>query len=308
MKRIGKILCGFHFIPRILPYIISIVICALIALVTPGHATMAVVSPSDQNAGQEILANEAISPPIYPDIRIEVNLPATQMTLYENDIPIFTKPVAIGSGIYPTPEQESEITHIEWNPWWYPPPGAKWAAGEKPHPPGKGNPLGQIKMPISNAILFHGTNKEWTVGKPSSHGCMRMYNADAEEVGWYLQSKLSFKNDSALRDTYNKNRKTTFLVKLEAKVPVKLIYQPAVLHDDRLILYPDYYGKLGKKRKAVIIEQLLSGNVSLEMIDDKKIAEFVKKWPSKTIEIPIASLLLSAEETMTPASGMTLYR
>jgi len=61
-----------------------------------------------------------------PKVYIEVNIPATELTVYENGHPLFKRRVAIGQGVYPTPEQESYITKIEWNPWWYP-PESDWA-------------------------------------------------------------------------------------------------------------------------------------------------------------------------------------
>ena len=49
--------------------------------------------------------------------------------------------VAVGQSQYPTPVGRFEIIEKQLNPWWYPPNSA-WAAGEKPVPPGPGNPLG----------------------------------------------------------------------------------------------------------------------------------------------------------------------
>lgn len=275
-----------------------VAVAVLLMVLGRGHATMAVISPQDAETPAEVL-EQAPQIPVFPDIRVEVNIPATEMTVFEDGTPVFVKPIAIGSGVYPTPEQESEITRIEWNPWWLPPP-SKWAAGKKPHPPGRGNPLGRVKMPISHAILFHGTDKEWTVGRPASHGCMRMYNADAEEVAWYFQEKLSQKGDPALKELYGKKSGTTFVVHLDAPVPVRLAYRPVVVRDDLLIMYPDYYGRLRHNRKAAVIEQLLLNNIALEMVDDEKIAALVKKWPSKVIETPISALLLTAEGEVAP--------
>lgn len=314
-KTIARWLRFFDFIIWRLQPVVPVVIIVLVLLMGRGYATMAVVTPPDgyvpraaveATPQQQPLPPTAVAQPevaappapVYPDIRILVNIPATELTLYENGIPIFTKPIAIGSGVYPTPEQESEITRIEWNPWWYPPPGAAWAAGEKPHPPGKGNPLGPVKMPISQAILFHGTNKEWTVGRPASHGCMRMYNADAQELAWYLQSRLSQKNDEGLRETYKKHSKTTYVVQLDAPVPVRLDYEPVLVRNDALVMYPDYYGRLGRNRKAAVIERLVAASIALESIDDAKVTELIKKWPKQMTETPISSLLISTGEAV----------
>ena len=70
---------------------------------------------------------------------------------------------------------------VKWkNPWWYP-PAAPWAKGEKPVPPGPGNPLGTRWMGISApGVGIHGTNNESSIGYSVSHGCIRMHVRDAE--------------------------------------------------------------------------------------------------------------------------------
>lgn len=224
-----------------------------------------------------------------PDVYIEVNIPATQMTVFENGKPKFVKPVAIGQGIYPTPEQETLIKKIEWNPWWYP-PDSGWAKGAKPTPPGPGNPLGLVKMPLSQEILFHGTNKASSIGRAASHGCMRMHNADATEVAWYLQTLFSAKIDPALRNVYKKNNRTTYVVNLDVPVQVKIIYKPVVAKGNSVFLYPDYYNRFSGKKKAAILAELVKSGVDISCIDDEKIEALAKTWPKQAAEVPIDQL------------------
>jgi lipoprotein-anchoring transpeptidase ErfK/SrfK len=70
---------------------------------------------------------------------------------------------------------------VKWkNPWWYP-PNSPWAAGEKPIPPGPGNPLGTRWMGISSpGVGIHGTPDAASIGYSASHGCIRMRIPDAE--------------------------------------------------------------------------------------------------------------------------------
>lgn len=246
---------------------------------------------------QEELQSPLPSVPILPDVYIEVNIPATEMTVYENGKPKFVKPVAIGQGIYPTPEQETSIKRIEWNPWWYP-PDSGWARGAKPTPPGTGNPLGLVKMPLSREILFHGTNKASSIGQPASHGCMRMHNADATEVAWYLQTLFSSKNDPSLKQTYKKNGKTTFAIALDVPVQVKIVYKPVVVRNNSLHLYPDYYNKLGTKKKAAILMELVKSGISLECIDDQKVDNAIKQWSKQKTEIALESLKIDVHSNL----------
>jgi lipoprotein-anchoring transpeptidase ErfK/SrfK len=88
--------------------------------------------------------------------------------------------VAVGQSQYPTPVGRFQIIEKQLNPWWYPPNSA-WAAGEKPVPPGPGNPLGTRWMGISSpGVGLHGTPDAASVGYSASHGCIRMRIPDAE--------------------------------------------------------------------------------------------------------------------------------
>jgi lipoprotein-anchoring transpeptidase ErfK/SrfK len=88
--------------------------------------------------------------------------------------------VATGQSIYPTPLGRWSIV-VKWrNPWWYPPNSA-WAKGEKPVPPGPGNPLGTRWMGLSaSGVGIHGTPDDTSIGYSASHGCIRMHISDAE--------------------------------------------------------------------------------------------------------------------------------
>lgn len=227
--------------------------------------------------------------PSVPNVYIEVNIPAMEMTVYEEGFPKFVKPIAIGSGVYPTPAQEAYIKKIEWNPWWYPPP-SDWAKDDKPTPPGPGNPLGLVKMALSDGILFHGTNKERTVGTPASHGCMRMLNKDAVEVAWYLQNLFSAQTDPSLLESYAKNRKKTYVVQLDHPVPAGLIYKPVILRGDSLMFFPDYYRKLTRK-DAAIIEEILASGANEGCIDRARVKETADRWPKRGTEINVTHFL-----------------
>jgi lipoprotein-anchoring transpeptidase ErfK/SrfK len=53
------------------------------------------------------------------------------------------------------------------------------------------NPLGHYWIAFwtdgKDCIGFHGTRHPKTVGKPSSHGCIRMYDKDIEELFWQVR-------------------------------------------------------------------------------------------------------------------------
>jgi lipoprotein-anchoring transpeptidase ErfK/SrfK len=88
--------------------------------------------------------------------------------------------VATGQRRYPTPLGRFTIV-VKWrNPWWYP-PASPWAQGQKPIPPGPGNPLGTRWMGLSApGVGIHGTPDAASIGYSVSHGCIRMHIPDAE--------------------------------------------------------------------------------------------------------------------------------
>jgi lipoprotein-anchoring transpeptidase ErfK/SrfK len=88
--------------------------------------------------------------------------------------------VATGQSSYPTPLGRWSIVTMQRHPWWYP-PNSDWARGEKPVPPGPGNPLGTRWMGLSAAgVGIHGTPDSASIGYSASHGCIRMHIPSAE--------------------------------------------------------------------------------------------------------------------------------
>lgn len=88
--------------------------------------------------------------------------------------------VATGQASYPTPLGRFTIAVMARHPWWYP-PASDWAKGQKPIPPGPGNPLGTRWMGLSvPAVGIHGTPDAASIGYSASHGCIRMRISEAE--------------------------------------------------------------------------------------------------------------------------------
>lgn len=91
-------------------------------------------------------------------------------------------PIACGSPYYPTPVGDYFVREKVYYPAWIPPP-SPWARGAKPIPPGPGNPLGTRWIGLNAEIVgIHGTPSSWSIGSASSHGCIRMYISDVEEL------------------------------------------------------------------------------------------------------------------------------
>ncbi len=114
--------------------------------------------------------------------RLVVNLSQFRVRLVRDGKVVASYPIAKGQSAYPTPTGEYEIIDKQVDPTWTP-PDSPWAAELSSIPPGPGNPLGTRWIGTSApAIGFHGTYATYSVGTAASHGCMRMYIEDVEEM------------------------------------------------------------------------------------------------------------------------------
>ncbi len=106
-----------------------------------------------------------------------------RLTLYNNMEVEKQYPVAVGSPSWPTPSGTFKIVSKQRNPAWVN-PGTSWAANMPPYiPPGPGNPLGTRALGTSApGVFIHGTYSSGSIGYSVSHGCIRMYIKDAEDL------------------------------------------------------------------------------------------------------------------------------
>jgi L,D-transpeptidase ErfK/SrfK len=111
-----------------------------------------------------------------PTCRIVINLPSRTLDFYAQNSLVKTYPLAIGKPSTPTPIGNFTIRQKEVNPWWYPP------RSKKAVPPGPNNPLGYRWMEFAPLYGIHGTNAPWAIGGWVSNGCVRMDEADVEEL------------------------------------------------------------------------------------------------------------------------------
>ena len=102
---------------------------------------------------------------------------------------VMTYPISIGRMDWATPLGVTRVTQKVVNPSWYPPKSvrAEHAAEGRPLPsivpPGPDNPLGKHAMRLSlPGYLIHGTNRPAGVGMRVTHGCLRMFPENIEEL------------------------------------------------------------------------------------------------------------------------------
>lgn len=97
-------------------------------------------------------------------ISIIVDMDKLTLTLFDDGEPIRQYPVSMGRYESPTPVGNWEIISMETNP-----PavmGTRWMGLNIPY----------------GIYGIHGTNAPYSIGSFASHGCIRMFNSDVEEV------------------------------------------------------------------------------------------------------------------------------
>lgn len=114
---------------------------------------------------------------------IFVRTGSNRLELYLDRKHAKTYPVATGTPGYPTPHGKFRVTVKRRNPTWVN-PWADWSLNMPARiGPGPNNPLGTRALNISaSGIRIHGTPDASSIGGPASHGCIRMFMHDAEEL------------------------------------------------------------------------------------------------------------------------------
>lgn len=117
-----------------------------------------------------------------PDNVIIINLPEMRL-YYFKDEKVFIAPIGIGDKGSLPPVGVYTIINKKEKPTWYPPPSIKAEDPTLPDvvPPGPDNPMGDYALYLSRGLYaIHGTNKVYSIGRRSTHGCIRLYPEDIE--------------------------------------------------------------------------------------------------------------------------------
>lgn len=135
------------------------------------------------------------------DFLIEIIKNKFEVNIYQNfnseKVLLMKRKVCLGrnkKGRFSTPTGKYFLKRIIENPWWYPP---KWADQKDPSKPGKNNPYGLWMSELSrdnssgnynwgvkrdSGIRIHSTNNSRSIGRASSHGCIRLHPEVAKEL------------------------------------------------------------------------------------------------------------------------------
>jgi L,D-transpeptidase ErfK/SrfK len=102
---------------------------------------------------------------------------------------VLTFPAAIGREEWDTPTGDTFVAERIVDPKWYPPSSIREEAAGKGQalpevvPAGPQNPLGKYALRLGwPTHMIHGTNNPLSIGKPVTHGCIRLYPEDMAEL------------------------------------------------------------------------------------------------------------------------------
>lgn len=155
-------------------------------------------------------------------LRVEVNLAARRLTLFEDGKAVETHPVAVGSDKWPTQTGEWKISQVIFNPEWIP-PDESWAEEREPKKPGApNNPLGRAQLIYDPPRTIHGTNDPASIGKAVSHGSIRMANAEIVALAKRIMAASGAPKDDAWFRRAAEQRSEKQVVDLPTPVPIKV--------------------------------------------------------------------------------------
>jgi len=136
---------------------------------------------SDPGNRQPWYQDDPLKPAELP-LRLEIKLSQRRVIMYRGGTQVKAYAIAVGRPGWETPKGTFQVRQMFRNPAWVHPlkKGVAIAGGDPE------NPLGRYWIGFwtdgKNWIGFHGTPNPTSVGTAASHGCIRMYNNDIEEL------------------------------------------------------------------------------------------------------------------------------
>jgi len=210
-----------------------------------------------------------------PDIKITINVPAFQMTLWQDGKEVKSYPIGVGLFDYPIIIALREASSIEWNPVWIP-PSSDWIERSSTVKPGEiilptdpRNPLGKLKIPLGYGYLIHQAKGPGDMGSLVSHGCVRVMQSDLYDLAEKIVAAREL-DVPAAKIAAAKRNKRTLVARLAPVVPVEITYDTIVVENGRLNIYPDVYNQ---KRNTVenVRRELKTSDVDDDRLTDAQI-------------------------------------
>jgi len=144
------------------------------------------VDPWVPEVGKKILIPRKIVLPreflLNKPIYILINLPEMRLYYFERGT-LWVFPIGIGDEGKLPPTGLYRIIRKKEKPYWYPTENIRREEPDLPEvvPPGPDNPMGEYALYLDKGLYaIHGTNKPYSIGRRTTHGCFRLYPDDIE--------------------------------------------------------------------------------------------------------------------------------
>jgi hypothetical protein len=230
-----------------------------------------------------------------PDIKITINIPSFQMTLWQNGSEVAIYPIGVGKIDYPVAISLRNATSIEWNPVWIP-PSSDWIEKSSTVKPGEivlptdpRNPLGKVKIPLGYGYLLHQAKGPQDMGGLVSHGCIRVMQADLYDLAEKIVSARGLEVTSDQIAAAKRNKKT-LIARMDKPLTVEITYDTLVVENGKLNIYPDVYEHKRNTLENVRTELRTSG-VDDSLVTDAEIKRILGLVKGKTkYEATVADL------------------
>lgn len=206
-----------------------------------GSSAKRVTSPAIRvTSGAYVAVERALAPD--PRVRIEVNLPAFELSVYRENELLRRFRIGIGRKGWPVPQGLRIAREMVWNPDWVP-PESPWATPSLVRSlKARGEVLGRLKIPLGGEILIHGTSRRSDLGRLVSHGCIRMLNSDLAKLADLLVRETAAPAEPAKIRRAKANKRFSYGVTLPRPVAVAIRYEPVVLRAGKVTVHRDVYG------------------------------------------------------------------
>ena len=241
------------------------------------------------------------------DIKITVNVPAFQMTLWQNGREVKTYWIGVGMKDYPIYIGERQASAVIWNPNWIP-PDSEWVTGHKGvkvgeiiGPTDPRNPLGRLKIPLGDGFLIHQATGVDNLGSLVSHGCVRVLLPDLYDLGEKIITARAL-DISAKQIAQAKSTKKTLTADLNPIVPVEITYDTFVVEAGKLHIYPDVYDR-NTNTVTNLRAELKSSGVNDENLSDATLEKLIKKAVAKK-QLVVSVQDLEADKSLTNGKVM----
>jgi L,D-transpeptidase ErfK/SrfK len=167
-------------------------------------------------------ATTGAAAPATADMRIDVDVNARQLHVIRGGERVASHAVAVGSERWPTEKGEWTIKQVVFNPDWVP-PDESWAEEREPRESGDPkNPLGRAQLVYDAPRSIHGTNQPSSIGKPVSHGSIRLPNDVIVQLAKQVMEAGGAGKDEAWYREAQQNRRQKRVVDLPRAVPIRV--------------------------------------------------------------------------------------